>query len=148
MKPEKNNYSLLFTRLAFGLSIMLVHGLFKLHMLGSPAVHSFPDPLGIGSSMSFYLIFFAEFICAILLVLGLFTRFAALVLSIGMLVIAFKVHLHDGYSPQFIVGLSPEHPLLYTPFKEYSLLYAYAFIPFIFTGAGNLSLDHLIRNKR
>lgn len=148
MKSEKESRALFTYRILFGLSLFLAHGLPKFHMLGTNLVNSFPDPLGFGSAVSFYGNIFAELICSLLIVLGLFTRFAALVISFSMAVAAFKFHAHDPYTAQFITEFAPKYPLLFTPFKEWSLLYLYAFAPMIFLGGGSWSLDGLIRNKR
>lgn len=51
----------------------------------------FMNFLGMGSSVTLSLVIFAEVVCSILLALGLFTRLAALVLTILTSVIVFKV---------------------------------------------------------
>lgn len=144
---SKEDFFYLYLRIAFGLSMFMAHGLVKYHMIGTPGVASFPDLIGIGSVLSFFGNFFAEFVCSGLLIVGLFTRFAALVLTFNMCVAAFKFHAANAYAPIFIM-LPPEHPLLFTPFKEYPLLYAFAFVPFIFFGAGAFSLDRLFFRKK
>ena len=74
---------LLALRLFFGLTMLLHHGLDKLNTFNIKAPH-FPDPLGVGHSTSLALTVFAEVIAAILLAIGLWTRFAALVLAFEM----------------------------------------------------------------
>lgn len=145
---SKEDILYLYLRMAFGLSMFVTHGMIKLNMLGTPGVAAFPDVIGIGSTFSFYGNFFAEFVCAGLLIIGLFTRFAALVLTFNMCVAAFKFHAVNAYGPIFLMNLTPDYPLLFTPFKEYPLLYAFAFVPFVLLGAGTFSLDHIFFRKK
>ncbi|MGQ4809527.1 hypothetical protein NKDENANG_02944 [Candidatus Entotheonellaceae bacterium PAL068K] len=94
----------------------------------SERLNSFPDPLGIGSGLSLSLAIFAEFFCSILLILGLFTRFAALNLLITMLVAGLIVLFPDPFSR-----------------KELPLLYAAAFFYFLMAGGNRYSIDQKIR---
>ncbi len=64
---------LLLGRLGLGLSMAFAHGLGKLQNF-SAVTPNFPDPLGVGSSLSLGLAVFAEFACGLLLALGLGTR--------------------------------------------------------------------------
>jgi putative oxidoreductase len=75
--------ALLALRLWLGLTILLNHGWDKLAHFSEKA-DKFPDVTGLGSAVSLGLAVFAEFFCGALLVLGLMTRFAALMLSITM----------------------------------------------------------------
>jgi putative oxidoreductase len=147
MKSKEDLFNL-YIRATFGLSLFIAHGLVKFHMIDTPGVASFPDVIGIGSTLSFYGNFFAEFVCSGLLIIGLFTRLSAAVLTFNMCIAAFKFHATNAYAPIFLMNLTPDHPLLFVPFKEYPLLYAFAFIPFIFFGGGALSLDSLIFRKK
>jgi len=92
---------------------------------------SFPDPLGVGNNVSLLLTIFAEVICSLALITGLFTRLAAFPLSITMLVAAFIVHGSDSFAK-----------------KEMALLYLVCFIAVLFLGPGKFSLDSTIRKKR
>lgn len=93
---------------------------------------SFPDPLGVGTPLSLSLAIFAEVLCALLVMLGLATRLAAIPVVVNMSVAAFMVHMHDPWSK-----------------KEFALLYALPFLALVFTGAGRLSLDHVwLRSRR
>jgi putative oxidoreductase len=69
---------------------------------------------------------FAEVVCALMLVLGLFTRFAALALAITMAVAFFKIH---------------EMKLSGPGSGELALMYLMAYATLFFTGAGKLSID-------
>lgn len=111
--------------------LMLTHGIPKfLRLFGSEEI-KFGDPIGLGVTASFTFTVFAEFICSILLIIGLGTRLAVIPLMITMLVAALIVHWPDGFGRQ-------ELPLLY--FCGYLLLF--------FTGSGKYSLDHFFLLKR
>ncbi|MEP2770924.1 MAG: DoxX family protein [Fulvivirga sp.] len=69
---------------------------------------------------------FAEFICALLIMFGLFTRLASIPLIIAMAVAAFISHGGD--------------PLAN---KEKALLYMAAFILLFYKGGGRYSLDRM-----
>jgi len=129
MNIIKKDGALLILRLTFGLSMLLAHGVPKLSNY-STMMNSFPDPLGIGNSLSLGLAIFAEVICATLLVLGLYTRIAALNLTITMLVAAFIFHASDPWSKM-----------------ELGVLYASAYTALLLIGPGKISLDSLLRRK-
>jgi len=122
--------ALLFARLLSGSFILFGHGWGKFASF-SERIQSFADPIGIGGELSFILIFFAEFVCSILLILGLFTRLAVIPLIIGMSVIAFVVHGPDLWSA-----------------KELPLLYAILFSTILIGGPGRYSLDRIFFHRR
>jgi len=120
--------ALLILRISFGL-LMVTHGWPKvLSFIDNPS--AFPDPLHIGNSLSHGLTAFAEFICAILVVLGLGTRWAAIPLMVAMTVAAFVMHAGEPFSE-----------------KEMPLLYLSSFTAIMFLGAGKYSLDKAISGK-
>ena len=86
--------------------------------------HDFPDPLHVTPAVSQGLTIFAEFVCSLLLILGLFTRLASIVLIVCMLVIAFVIHGKDPLGD-----------------KEHALLYCIGFFVIFLTGPGKYSLD-------
>ncbi len=122
--------ALLFLRLVAGGSMLYSHGWGKLMRLFTQSPIEFRDPLGVGAPASLGLAAFAEAICSILLIIGLFTRLATVPLIITMLVIIFLVHWTDPFN-------KIELPLLYL--AVYALLAA--------TGPGKYSLDETVRNK-
>ncbi len=126
MKPD---FGLLLLRLTFGL-LMMGHGLGKVQDLIAGKT-AFPDPIGIGSGPSLALAAFAEFFCALAVVLGFKTRWAAIPVVVTMLVAAFIFHAGDGWEKQ-----------------EFPLLYASAFLALVFTGSGRHSLDAWIKKRR
>lgn len=85
--------ALLFLRLFIG-GMMLSHGWTKLATF-SVLSATFPDPLGVGSTLSLLLILFAEVGCSCLLIFGLMTRLATLPLMFGMLMAFFVIHGAD-----------------------------------------------------
>lgn len=119
---------LLISRVAIGL-IMLTHGLPKLQTLLSGKME-FADPVGIGVGPSLVLAVFAEFVCSILLILGLATRLAVVPLMITMLVAVFFVHGADPFGK-----------------KELPVIYLLFYVGFLILGAGKYSVDHFIAGK-
>lgn len=119
---------LLVIRLWVGLTMLLNHGIDKLKNFEdmTPAV---VDPFGIGKPASMALLVFAEVFASALLVAGLLTRFAALVLAVAMAV-AFWV-AHKG-------SLSGEHS------GELAFLYLAAYVTLLIAGPGRCSLDRYI----
>ena len=116
--------ALLFLRLFIG-GMMLSHGWAKLASFSTLSA-TFPDPLGVGSTLSLLLILFAEVGCSCLLIFGLMTRLAALPLMFGMLMAFFVIHGADPFAVR-------ELPLLY--------------VFLLWGGAGSYSLDEWIRRR-
>lgn len=120
--PTSADIGLLLLRVGFG-ALLITHGWGKIGKLTSDLPVMFPDPLGVGTTASLSLAIFAEVFCAALLVLGAFTRFAALVCAITMLVAFFGVHggkISEG---------------------EMALLYAIPFVVLVLTGGGRYAVD-------
>ncbi len=113
---------LLVLRLWLGVSMVWLHGWGKLAALFSGKT-SFLDPLGIGEVPSFLLTILAEVGCSVLLVLGLWTRWAALILAFTMGVAFFVVN-----GAAFAKG-----ELAWLYFGGYLVLFA--------AGAGKFSVD-------
>ena len=81
----------LILRVGLGTLMMVNHGLNKLMNYGDSA-SKFADPFGISPEVSLALTVFAEFFCAAFLIIGLFTRLAAIPLIIAMSVALFYSH--------------------------------------------------------
>lgn len=112
-------------------ALMLTHGYPKLlRFFGSEEI-SFADPLGIGEITSFTFAVFAEFVCSVLIIVGLGTRLAALPLIATMAVVALIVHMPDGFGRQ-----------------ELPLLYLLGYLLLFFTGSGKYSLDWYFLSKK
>lgn len=102
------HFSLLLLRVGLGV-MMLNHGLPKLMHFNSMAPDFF-DPLQLGSPFMLGLVVFAEVLCSLLIILGLFTRWASIPLIIEMLVVICMVHASDGFGRQelgahYLLGL-------------------------------------------
>ncbi len=123
MKGKTLDLVLLLWRLTFGGLMLLNHGWGKVERVFSGSGR-FPDPLGLGAELSLWLTAFAEGVCALLIVLGLFTRLAAAPLIFAMGVAAFVVHGDDPFKD-----------------KEPALIYLVAFLSLLLTGPGSYSLD-------
>jgi len=103
--------------------LMLSHGIPKA-LEYETLVQNFPDPLNVGTEVSAMLILFAEVGCSILLLLGLFGRFASVTLFIAMMVAAFVHQFGDPWAS-----------------RELPLLYASVYACLTFTGPGSVSID-------
>lgn len=117
--------ALLVFRLWLGLTVLLNHGMGKLKGF-SDMSSSFADPFGIGPAPSLALVVFAEVFASGLLVLGLASRFAALVLGINMAVAFFMAHKG---------ALSGQHS------GELPFIYLAGYVLLLVAGPGKLSLD-------
>ncbi len=106
--------------------LMIPHGYSKLQKFSEYAP-TFADPFHIGSTLSLVLLIFAEFFCAVLIVLGLLTRLAAIPLVIAMAVAL--VHGHD--IKVFTEG-------------EKATLFLGAYLVILLVGPGKLSADKMM----
>lgn len=121
---KKWDIALLLLRLTFGGAMLYGHGWGKLMRFFGDDPIKFADPFGIGVIPSLSLVTFAEVFCAILLMLGAFTRWAVIPLIIAMAVALLYAHLDDPFGRQ-----------------EKALLYLMTFIALFLTGPGKYSVD-------
>lgn len=108
---------------------------------------SFPFPFNIvNTDFSWFLATWSELIGAVLLVFGLFTRFASATLIILTIVAAMAVHWPESASSlsEFWEGYAISSKNGSGNYKL-PLLYLIMFLPLLFGGAGKLSLDHLLK---
>jgi putative oxidoreductase len=121
----QSDFALLIIRLA-GLMMALMHGLPKLppsdKLINSIDNHGLPVAILLA-----WLAAIVETGAGFLLALGLFTRYAAGLLLINMLVAAYIMHGGDGFMAQ-----------------EKALLYALICVSLLISGAGKWSADRLI----
>lgn len=116
------NVGILFLRIVFGFT-MITHGWAKFVNFTMLSV-TFPDPIGVGSTLSLALVVFAELFASILLVIGLGTRLALIPMIVNMLVAFFIVHANDPFAN-----------------KELAFLYLAVYIALLIMGPGKFSLD-------
>jgi len=116
--PQSTDLGLLVLRLSTGVMMLALHGLPKVLDFSAKSA-GFPDPLGVGPGVSLSLAILAEFIGSILIILGLFTRGAAL-LGISTMAVA---------------------ALIVSPGEELPLLYLFAYIALLAAGGGRFALD-------
>lgn len=113
-------------RLALG-AVIVVHGYHK--VFGGLHHHvQFVSSLGLPGWMA-YLSAFAEFFGGLLVLVGLFTRIAALSICIDLTVALWKVDLHNWSSGG----------------AELPLALATLAFALIFLGAGPIAVDHILR---
>jgi len=110
---------------------MLSHGFPKLQMLLVGGKIEFFDFMGLGPQISLILTVFAEFVCSILLILGLFTRVALGFLVFTMIIAAFVVHGADPFEK-----------------REMALVYLSVYLLLMVIGAGKISVDHMIERRK
>lgn len=96
--PRSANCALLFLRLYFGLAMLLHHGWVKLAHFSAWKT-MLPDPLHLGANGNLILAIICEVVCPILVILGLATRLAALIVSVEMAIAFFLVHHHSMSGP-------------------------------------------------
>lgn len=130
--PRSSDAALLLLRVWYGGSLLLLHGWGKMANYSAMA-SAFPDPFGIGKGPSVMLVIFAEVVCAALLVLGAFTRVAALVASINM-----ATAFWFGHGAK-LTGKGND--------GELAFLFLGAFLTLLIAGAGRFSIDAKIGAK-
>ena len=91
---------------------------------------AFPDPLGVGHSVSLGLAIFGELFCSIGFILGALYRLAMIPMIFTMIVAFFVVHANDVFAV-----------------KELAFIYLVVFILMYIAGPGKFSIDHIIGNE-
>lgn len=129
MKKNILDLGLLILRVSFS-ALMLTHGIPKLSKLFISPI-AFPDPLGVGSGLSLVLTLIGELIAPVFIIVGFKTKLAAIPATITMLVAAFVVHFGDPIET-----------------KEKALLYFFAFLVILLSGAGQFSVDGYLAKKK
>ncbi len=131
MEQRNLDRASLLLRVVFGGLMAVNHGYGKVAKLfwGDPT--QFADVFGMGPVVSLALAAFAEFVCAILLVVGLRTRLAAIPLIVTMAVAAFWIHRADPLAE-----------------RELALLYLAAYVAIYLIGPGWYALDRVIGERR
>ncbi|MGE7955045.1 DoxX family protein [Pseudomonas sp. NPDC089530] len=110
---------------------------------------AFPFPFDhLPASLNWQLSMWAELLCALALLLGLGTRFAALVLIVVTVVATAAVHWPADWSS--LGELAQGYTISNKGHGNFKLpaIYLAALLPLLFQGAGKLSLDALIERLR
>ncbi len=125
----KPNLGFFIFRVFIGLSMAFGHGLGKLpppeQLIAGVTSMGFPLPIVFAWAAAL-----SEFIGALLITMGFYTRWAAASLGFTMAIAAFVVHGADPFKV-----------------KELALIYFISSIFFLLNGAGPYSLDKIIRKK-
>lgn len=128
--PLATDIVLLLIRIFVGFA-MLSHGFPKLQQLFSGEEIQFYNFLGLGSKISLILTVFAEFVCSIFIILGLFTRFAVFFLLVTMGVAGLAVNYEAPFAK-----------------KEAAFLYFSIYLFILALGAGRFSIDAMISKRK
>lgn len=119
------NAGILILRLGMG-GILMKYGYYKMvHFAEVKA--QFINFLGIGQGTSLALVIFAEFFCALFVLLGLFTRLATIPVIIVMCVALFKAHNAD------FLGEG-----------EKVTIFLAGYLSILFVGPGKISVDGMM----
>lgn len=119
------NTGLLLLRLGFSALMIVQHGWKKLTGFETIAPN-FPDPLGVGSTISLALAVAGEVLFPALIVVGFYTRLSSIPVVVTMAVAAFIVHAGDGLGD-----------------RESALMYLIGFAVIGLLGPGRFSIDHV-----
>ena len=135
-KPNSTVASLLLlaARIIFGL-LLLSHGIQKWTNFQEMS-SVFPDPLGVGSSVSLGLAIFAELACSLGFIFGVLYRLALIPMIFTMLMAFFVIHGGDPFAV-----------------KELAFVYLVIFVLMLIAGPGKFAIDSifakmLAKNKR
>ena len=120
---------LLFFRFAVSAELTVVHGLKKIGW-GVPEAEKVPNPLQFPELLNQSIGIAANLVCPLFIILGLFTRVAALPVLAVTLTGYFVQHWNDSLLD-----------------KDIPFMYSICFGLIIYYGAGTYSLDQLIHNK-
>jgi putative oxidoreductase len=120
------NISLFFLRVIPGVMLMADHGYSKLVHFAERK-DKFMNFMGLGSTTTMALVIFAEFFCAFLVIIGLFTRLSAIPVVIAMGVALFKANNGD------IFGNG-----------ELAAMYLTSFFAILMVGPGKFSVDGIM----
>ncbi|WP_418699161.1 DoxX family protein [Bacteroides sp.] len=116
---------LLIARIIFGI-LLMNHGIDKWANYQELSA-TFPDPLGIGSSLSLGLAIFGELACSMAFIIGFLYRLAMIPMIFTMVIAFFVVHGNDPFSV-----------------KELAFVYLVIFILMYIIGPGKFAVDRWI----
>ena len=129
--PERTQVGLAILRVWTGAELFLQHGWEKRpERWPFYMAHFIQNPIGIGTHASFFVAFTSDFVCSILLIIGLGTRWAALFV-IGNIFVAWAFIQH------FLFLDHNDH-------GELMLLYIGALLLLVIAGPGTASIDRIL----
>jgi putative oxidoreductase len=128
-RPWSLDMAALLLRLIFG-GLFIYHGWGKIEGYNT-ILPQFPDIIGIGAKLSYNLVIFAEFVCGILVVLGLLTRLAVIPILITMIVAYFKAHAGAAFAV-----------------RELAFLFLLLTLVILLLGPGRYSVDRLLYKEK
>ncbi len=97
--PRHIDFALLVLRVWLGFALFIRHGLEKITNLSAMAAH-FPNPLHIGAGPTFAVALLSDAICSLLIILGVATRWAAIVIMINTAAAFIFVHHFAFFGPR------------------------------------------------
>ena len=118
---------ILIVRVFFAI-LFLTHGYDKL-MVHASLPDLFADPFGLGPTLSYWMVVFAEVICSFALIFGILQRIVLIPMIFTMCTAFFIVHGADAFAQ-----------------KELSFVYLIVFVILYITGPGQYSFDAAIGN--
>ncbi len=144
MSSSGTSFGLLLIRLALG-SVFIAHGGQK--VFGWWGGHGLEEFVKMMTNIGFpaymgYLAAFTELAGGIAVTIGLLTRLAGLGLAIVMGVAIWRVHLPNGFFMNWFNEAGRGHGV------EYSLALLAMALCLLFAGAGEISFDSALRNKK
>lgn len=122
LKNHSKDLGLLTLRFFVGMMMIFPHGWVKAANF-MQRMDTFPDPLGIGSTLSLTGTVFTEVVCSIMIILGIKTRLFSAPLLFTMLVAGFIVHANDPWKV-----------------KEKAILFGVTYLVLMITGGGKFSV--------
>ncbi len=130
MQDQWRHIGLLVLRLGFAGMMALGHGYGKLTDLLNGSTN-FPDPLGVGTTLSLGLATFGEFVCCLAVAAGVYTKITVIPPILTMSLAAFIVHRGDSMEQ-----------------RELALLYLIAFLVILSQGPGRYSVDGFLARRK
>ena len=129
-KPNTTKVSLflLAARIIFGI-LLMNHGIQKWSNFQELST-AFPDPIGLGSSISLGLAIVGELVCSMGFIVGFLYRLAMIPMIFTMVVAFFVIHANDVFAV-----------------KELAFIYLVVFVLMYIAGPGKFSIDYFIGSK-
>jgi putative oxidoreductase len=134
--PDRTQAGLALLRVWTGATLFLRHGWEKQPAHWAQFMAHFPDAIGIGPHASFFFAFFSDFVCGILLIVGLGARWAALCCLANIFVAWAFVHQFAFFGK----GPASDH-------GELIVLYLGALLALLIAGPGAASIDRALLRK-